>query len=75
MYLLTYALADPNSQHIQLQQPMVELCPTRVVHEQVVEEGAAPGRQRTEEMTHGEEPRTRPAAPWQQSRQDQQYVH
>ena len=72
---LTYTLADPNAQHVQLQQPMVQLCPARVVHEQVVEEGAAPGRQRTQQVAHRQEPRPRPAAPRQQTREDQQYVH
>lgn len=49
---LTYALTDPYAKHVELQQSMVQLFPARVVHEEVVEEGAAPGSQRAEEVAH-----------------------
>lgn len=71
---LTYALADPDAQHVQLQQPVVHGLAVRVVHEQVVQEGAAPRRQRAQQVAQRQEPGAA-AAPRQQARQHHQYVH
>jgi len=42
---LTYALAHPDAEHVHLQETLVEaLAAMLAVHEEVVEEGADPGR-------------------------------
>lgn len=76
MLILTNTLADPYAKHIKLQKAVIEACAACMVHKEVVEEGAAPGRQRAQQMTHREEPR-RPAtaAPRQQAWQHYHHVH
>lgn len=71
-------MTDPDAQHIELQESMVEAGSLSVVHEEMVHEGATPGRQRTEQVAQGEEPSagsSTTAAPWQKAGQDSYHEH
>lgn len=52
----TKALANPDPQHIQLQEGVVDSLAPVHVHEQVVEEAAAPRSDRPHDVTPGQEP-------------------
>lgn len=49
------ALADPDAQHVQLEERVVDGFAAVHVHEEVVEEAAAPGRHGAQDVTPGEE--------------------
>lgn len=63
---LTEALADPDAQHVELQQALVGASAALGVHEQVVEKGAAPGRQGACQVTPRQEGRARARLPREQ---------
>lgn len=66
-------MADPDAEHVELQQPVVHSLAEFQIHEEVIDEAAAPGRNRTDQMA----PREKAVLllPWHHCRNCCQDVH